>query len=102
MARYYGRNFSTHGNLLHSGEPITRKLHRTDLSIGPCHATAFGGEEKLESPETPSTQVDAEVYSASDRKGDSANPLNRDSAADQLHGAVKASSMLVEIGDLAL
>jgi hypothetical protein len=28
LARYYGPNFSTHGNLGQNGTPIARKLHR--------------------------------------------------------------------------
>ena len=34
MARYCGRNFSTHGNCVRSGEPITRKLHQSNRWIG--------------------------------------------------------------------
>ena len=37
MARYYGRNFSTHGNLRRWRAPITRKLHRRNLSIHADH-----------------------------------------------------------------
>jgi hypothetical protein len=53
MARYNGRNFSTHGNLVESGEPITRKLHRPYLSIGHNTQSACEILVKLESGEQP-------------------------------------------------
>ena len=57
------RNFSTHGNLLLSGEPITRKLHRPNLSIGPDRAIGMWESGEAGITRAPSTQLDAEAYS---------------------------------------
>ena len=48
LARYYGPNFSTHGNLHSRSEPITRKLHRLNRSIGHYLARIEMGRKKIE------------------------------------------------------
>ena len=68
------RNFSTHGNLLQSAEPITRKLHRPNPSVGPYHVVGMWDRKETGTTRAPSTQLGAGPTLGPDRKGDRANP----------------------------
>jgi hypothetical protein len=57
LARYYGPNFSTHGNLHSRSEPITRKLHRLNMSIGHYLARIEMGCKRFEEKRPPTATV---------------------------------------------
>jgi hypothetical protein len=59
------RNFSTHGNLGQRGEPIARKLHRSNSSIGPYHAVNMSGSEEMELETAIDTTLVGKAYSFS-------------------------------------